>query len=54
MIIETSGPDSEVVKCLCPLTISNEDLARGLDILEESVAVSIAGQQKSLSNVAAA
>jgi diaminobutyrate-2-oxoglutarate transaminase len=54
MIIETSGPDSEVVKCLCPLTISNEDLARGLDTLEESVAAAIVGQQKSLSNVAAA
>lgn len=33
LIIETSGPDSEVIKCLCPLTISEDDLHAGLDIL---------------------
>ena len=37
LIIETSGPDSEVVKILCPLSISDEDLKAGLDILERSV-----------------
>lgn len=37
LIIETSGPDSEVVKILCPLVISDEDLNAGLDILERSV-----------------
>ncbi len=37
LIIETSGPQSEVVKCLCPLVISDEDLEAGLDILERSV-----------------
>lgn len=37
LIIETSGADSQVVKCLCPLTISLEDLDKGLDILEEAV-----------------
>ena len=37
MIIETSGHDGQVVKCLCPLTISDEDLLGGLDILEDSV-----------------
>lgn len=37
LIIETSGPDSEVVKILCPLSISDEDLNAGLDILENSV-----------------
>lgn len=37
LIIETSGPDSEVVKCLCPLVISDADLNAGLDILERSV-----------------
>lgn len=36
LIIETSGQDGEVVKCLCPLTISDEDLLEGLDILEAS------------------
>jgi diaminobutyrate-2-oxoglutarate transaminase len=37
LVIETSGPAGEVVKCLCPLTIPDEDLLKGLDILEESV-----------------
>jgi diaminobutyrate-2-oxoglutarate transaminase len=36
LIIETSGQDGEVVKCLCPLTISDEDMLEGLDILETS------------------
>ncbi len=37
LIIETSGPDSEVVKCLPPLTISDSGLEQGLSILQESV-----------------
>ena len=37
LIIETSGAESEVVKCLCPLTITNIELKEGLYILEESV-----------------
>lgn len=37
LIIETSGADDQVVKCLCSLTISDENLKRGLDIVEESV-----------------
>ncbi|PMR70655.1 diaminobutyrate--2-oxoglutarate transaminase [Halomonas heilongjiangensis] len=37
LVIETSGQDGEVVKCLCPLTITDEDLLEGLDILEASV-----------------
>jgi len=36
LVIETSGQDGEVVKCLCPLTITDEELTRGLDILEAS------------------
>ncbi|PAU79296.1 diaminobutyrate--2-oxoglutarate transaminase [Halomonas salipaludis] len=36
LIIETSGHDGQVVKCLCPLTISDEDLLEGLDILDAS------------------
>ncbi|UYG09534.1 diaminobutyrate--2-oxoglutarate transaminase [Halomonas sp. M4R1S46] len=36
LVIETSGQDGEVVKCLCPLTITDEDLLEGLDILEAS------------------
>lgn len=37
LIIETSGQDGEVVKCLCPLTISDDELQKGLDILEAAV-----------------
>lgn len=38
LIIETSGPNGEVVKCLCPLTITDDELAEGLGMLRESVA----------------
>lgn len=38
LIIETSGPEDEVVKCLVPLIISKQDLAHGLDILELATA----------------
>ena len=37
LIIETSGADDQVLKCLCSLTISDESLKRGLDIIEECV-----------------
>lgn len=37
LVIETSGAESEVVKCLCPLTISEADLNGGLDILAGSI-----------------
>jgi len=37
LVIETSGPEDEVVKCLCPLTIPEDDLIVGLDILEQAV-----------------
>lgn len=37
LIIETAGPDGEVVKLLSPLTIPEGDLQKGLDILESSV-----------------
>ena len=38
LIIETSGPDGEVVKCLCPLTITDEDLEKGLRIWRDATA----------------
>lgn len=38
LIIETSGADDHVVKSLCSLTITDENLEKGLDLLEESVA----------------
>ncbi|MCB1650036.1 MAG: aminotransferase class III-fold pyridoxal phosphate-dependent enzyme, partial [Pseudomonadales bacterium] len=38
LIIETSGAEGQVVKCLCPLTITPQELDQGLDILEQSIA----------------
>ncbi len=37
LMLETSGPDNDVVKLLPPLTISDEALERGLAILAESL-----------------
>ncbi|SJN59990.1 diaminobutyrate--2-oxoglutarate transaminase [Vibrio ruber] len=36
MIIETAGPDDEVLKFFCPLTISSDELKEGLDIFERA------------------
>jgi len=38
LIIETSGADDHVVKFLCPLVISDENLTRGIDIVERVIA----------------
>jgi diaminobutyrate-2-oxoglutarate transaminase len=46
LIIETSGGRDEVVKLLAPLTIEQEKLLAGLDILEQAVA-DTAGQMDS-------
>ncbi len=37
LIIETSGPNDEVLKVLCPLTIPEADLLEGLGILSSAV-----------------
>jgi len=37
LIIETSGADDQVVKFLCPLVISDENLKNGIDIVEEAI-----------------
>lgn len=37
LIIETGGPKGEVIKCLVPLTITDEELQRGLAVLERAV-----------------
>jgi diaminobutyrate-2-oxoglutarate transaminase len=37
LVIETSGADDHVVKFLCPLVITDENLKRGLDIVEDSI-----------------
>ncbi|MBE8716983.1 diaminobutyrate--2-oxoglutarate transaminase [Cellvibrio polysaccharolyticus] len=37
LIIETAGNRGQVVKCFCPLTITKEELSKGLKILEDSI-----------------
>ena len=37
LIIETSGADDHVVKLLCPLVIDINNLAKGIDIIEEAI-----------------
>ena len=37
LLMETSGPDDEVVKVMPPLTITDGELAQGLDLLADSV-----------------
>ncbi|WP_020669883.1 diaminobutyrate--2-oxoglutarate transaminase [Amycolatopsis nigrescens] len=37
LLMETSGPDGEVMKLLPPLTLTDDELGKGLDIIAESV-----------------
>ena len=37
LIIETSGTNDEIIKLLCPLIIAEVVLAKGIDIIEESI-----------------
>jgi len=37
LVVETSGPDGEVVKVLCPLIIEDADLEQGLEIIAEGI-----------------
>ncbi|GAA4514707.1 diaminobutyrate--2-oxoglutarate transaminase [Brevibacterium yomogidense] len=37
LLVETSGPDDEVVKIMPPLTVTTEELDRGLDLLEAAI-----------------
>ncbi|MCC5844387.1 MAG: diaminobutyrate--2-oxoglutarate transaminase [Verrucomicrobia bacterium] len=39
LIIETSGTNDEIIKLLCPLTIQQDALVKGIDIIEASVKV---------------
>ena len=41
LVIETSGAFSQVVKCLCPLTITEQELTQGLDILADAISTSL-------------
>lgn len=38
LLVETSGPEGEVVKVMPPLTIDEQDLAEGLDLLAKAAA----------------
>ena len=44
LVIETSGNHSQVVKCLCPLTISEEQIDKALKILDAAFAKVMAEQ----------
>jgi len=37
LMIETSGADDHVIKFLCPLTITDQNLKKGIDILEDAI-----------------
>ena len=37
LVIETSGADDQVIKFLVPLTISDESLKQGIDIVEQAI-----------------
>ncbi len=50
LIIETSGPEDEVIKCLCPLTITDEEMEKAMDILTESVEEVVASISSSVSD----
>lgn len=45
LIIETSGPESDVIKLLPPLTIDDDTLSTGLDILGESLATTLCARE---------
>ena len=38
LIVETAGPDDEVLKLLPPLTVTESELQQGLDVIEEATA----------------
>ncbi|OLZ52139.1 diaminobutyrate--2-oxoglutarate transaminase [Amycolatopsis keratiniphila] len=38
LLMETSGPDGEVMKVLPPLTLTDDELTKGLSIIDEAVA----------------
>ena len=44
LVIETSGAHSEVVKCLCPLVISEEQIDRAMSILDKAFAAVMSDQ----------
>jgi diaminobutyrate-2-oxoglutarate transaminase len=49
LVIETSGSEGQVVKCLCPLTITESELEEGMQILQAAVTEVIGKQYKKVS-----
>lgn len=47
LVIETSGPHSEVVKCLCPLIISEEQINQAMDILDSAFTAALSDETAS-------
>jgi len=47
LVIETSGADGQVVKCLPPLTTTEQEIERAMDVLAEAVHVSMQSIQLS-------
>jgi diaminobutyrate-2-oxoglutarate transaminase len=43
LLMETSGPEGEVVKLMPPLNIDDDDLARGLDVVADAVGAVVPG-----------
>ena len=37
LVIETSGADDQVIKTLCPLTVTEDEINHAMDVLKESV-----------------
>ncbi|MEH6826200.1 MAG: diaminobutyrate--2-oxoglutarate transaminase [Motiliproteus sp.] len=50
MMIETSGADDQVVKFLCPLIISDDNLKKGIDIVERAIK-EVCGKEDSIPEV---
>jgi diaminobutyrate-2-oxoglutarate transaminase len=53
LIVETSGAHHQVIKILAALTISMEQLAQGLEIIEDAVRTTLAAQNAPVESVAA-
>lgn len=49
LVIETSGSEGQVVKCLCPLIVDSEQLLEGLSILSQATSTVISKQYKAVS-----
>jgi diaminobutyrate-2-oxoglutarate transaminase len=47
LLVETCGPDGEVVKLLPPLSVADDEIDRALEILDESVRSALAGRPTS-------